>query len=261
MRWRWRRWAIGLAPLLVIAAVVLVLVLRDRAAGGDVAQDRPGTVLLVAGYGGSTTALQGLQARLRASGRRVEIVPPVGDNTGDLRAQARQLDAVARRAVAAGAPSVDVVGYSAGGVVARIWVAELGGDGLARRVVTLGSPHHGTQVAGLAAGLAPASCPLACRELAPGSPVLRGLPEAPAGPRWTSIWTNGDETVLPPDSARLAGAVTVQLQQVCADARVTHGGLPGDPLVTGLVRLALGVDPLDDVPAPARCPQLRASGT
>jgi hypothetical protein len=260
VRWRWRRWAVGLAPLLVIAVVVLLLVVRGRVDGDDVAQDRPGTVLLVAGYGGSTNALQGLQARLRASGRSVEIVPPVGDNTGDLRAQARQLDGVARRAVAAGAPSVDVVGYSAGGVVARIWVAELGGAGLARRVVTLGSPHHGTEVAGLALGLAPGACPPACRELAPASELLRGLPEAPAGPRWTSIWTTGDETVLPPDSARLAGAVTVQLQQVCPDARVTHGGLPGDPLTTGLVRLALGVAPLDEVPAPGRCAGLRLSG-
>ena len=160
----------GLTPLLVLAVVVLVLVVRERAgAGGDVAQDRPGTVLLVAGYGGSTTALESLRVRLRAAGRSAEIVPPVGDNTGDLRAQARQLDAAARRAVADGAPSVDVVGYSAGGVVARIWVADLGGDELARRVVTLGSPHHGTEVAGLAAGLAAGACPPACRELVPGS--------------------------------------------------------------------------------------------
>jgi triacylglycerol esterase/lipase EstA (alpha/beta hydrolase family) len=241
----------------VLAAVVTVLRVRDP----DVAQGDPGTVLLVEGYGGSSRSLEVLERRLRAAGRTAEVVPPVGDNTGDLRAQARQLDAAARRAIASGAPSVDVVGYSAGGVVARLWVAELGGDDLARRVVTLGSPHHGTQVAGFAAGLSPGSCPVACQELAPGSDLLRSLPEAPRGPRWTSIWTSDDETVVPPDSARLSGGVSVELQQVCADARVAHGNLPADPLTTGLVKLALGVAPLDEVPARSRCAALRAAGT
>jgi triacylglycerol lipase len=258
---RWRRWAIGLIPAFVLLAVVLLVWQRDRAETGDVAQDRPGTVLLVAGYGGSTGSLQALQQRLQAAGRTVEVVPPVGDNTGDLRAQARQLQSAAQRAVSAGSPSVDVVGYSAGGVVARIWVAELDGGSLARRVVTLGSPHHGTQIAAFAAGLAPTACPAACRGLAPGSDLLRGLAEAPSGPVWTSVWTANDQTVVPPDSARLSGAVNVELQQVCPDAQVAHGELPRDPLAVGLVLLAVGAGPIDAVPPPGRCAALRASGS
>ena len=49
-----------------------------------------------------------------------------------------------------GTDSVDVVGYSAGGVIARLFVRDDGGDSVVRRVLTLGSPHHGTDVAALA---------------------------------------------------------------------------------------------------------------
>lgn len=259
MRRRAGIWAVGLVPLLVVA-VVLVW----RAAGGSgadaVPQDRAGPVLLVAGYGGSTAALDTLAQRLRAAGREVQVLPAVGDNTGDLREQAEALDGAARRAVAAGAPSVDVVGYSAGGVVARVWVADEGGDELARRVVTLGSPHHGTRTAGLAAALAASSCPEACRQLAPGSDLLDDLPDAPDGPVWTSIWTDVDEVVTPPDSARLDGALGIRLQQVCAGSRTAHGDLPRDPLTASLVRLALEAPAtgLGAAPGPDRCAALGA---
>ncbi len=36
---------------------------------------------------------------------------------------------------------------------------------------------------------------------------------------------------------------------MCADARTGHGGLPGDPLVVGLVLRALAVAPLEAAPA------------
>lgn len=245
----------------MLAVVVAVARSRDGSTAADVDQTRPGTVLLVAGYGGSTSALDGLGQALRASGRAVTIVPPVGDNTGDLREQAKALDRSARRAIEAGAPSVDVVGYSAGGVVVRIWAADLGGADLTRRVVTLGSPHHGTDVAGLASRLLGGSCPTACRQLAPGSDVLRSLPETPSGPRWTSIWTANDDLVTPPTSASLAGAVDVELQQVCADARVEHGGLPTDPLTTGLVKRALTGAGLSARPPASDCAALRQAGT
>ncbi|MBW3609709.1 MAG: hypothetical protein KY463_15490, partial [Actinobacteria bacterium] len=71
------------------------------------------------------------------------VVRLPGDATGDLRASAELLCAAADAALASGAPSVDVIGYSAGGVVARLWVGARPQD--VRRVVTLGSPHHGTR--------------------------------------------------------------------------------------------------------------------
>ena len=135
--------------------------------------------------------------------------------------------------------------------------SEHGGGSLARRVVTLGSPHHGTQVAALAEVVAPGSCPAACRELAPDSDLLAALnrgDETPAGPAWVSIWTTDDEVVTPPDSARLAGALDVPVQAVCPGRQVTHGQLPTDPAVQAMVADALGVQPPT---APTTCPVRR----
>ena len=256
-----RRAALAVIAAVVVAAVVLAALAlrRDQDAGRSaVPQDLPGTVLLVPGYGGSTTSLERLAVTLRAQGRTAVVVPSPGDGTGDLREQARGVDAAARAAVAAGSPSVDVVGYSAGGVVARIWVAELGGDEIARRVVTLGSPHHGTDSARLAAVLAPGACPPACRQLVPDGELLGDLEETPEGPVWTSIWTDRDEVVTPPDSAVLPGAVDVRVQAVCPDSAVAHGGLPDDPLVVGVLLRSIAVEPLTDAPAPSECELLRS---
>jgi triacylglycerol esterase/lipase EstA (alpha/beta hydrolase family) len=164
------------------------------------------------------------------------------------------VDAAVRAAVAAGAPSVDLIGYSAGGVVVRLWVAQHDGVHLARRVVTLGSPLHGAQIAAVGSALVPGACPTACQQLVPGSALLTQLDgeRLPGRLPWLSIWTEGDETVTPPDSARLAGAVNVPLQTVCPGAQVSHGQLPTDPLVTTLVLAALGTAPLS-VPPPGTC--------
>jgi triacylglycerol lipase len=254
-----RTWTLGLLPLLVLGVVGAGLVVHGRhSASSQPPSNHPGTVLLVAGYGGSTTSLRVLAARLQRAGRTVQIVPPVGDNTGDLRAQASALNRVARQAISNGSPSVDVVGYSAGGVVTRIWAADLGGRNVARRIVTLGSPQHGTDVAGLAAGVLSSACPLACRQLAPGSDVLRALPEIPSGPLWTSIWTADDSLVIPPSSAILRGAVNIELQQVCAGSRAGHSDLPRDPLTGALVELALNGPVLTAAPPASKCTALSA---
>ena len=230
---------------------------------GGVPQDEPGPVLLVPGYGGSTRSLQPLAARIRSAGRDATVVTLPGDGRGDLREAAASLDAAVTSALSGGARSVDLVGYSAGGVTIRLWVRGHAGTTKARRIVTLGSPHHGAQVAALGVLLGDAEvCPLGCQQLAPTSQVLRELntgDETPDGPRWTSVWSRRDDVVTPVDSARLAGAVDVPLQDVCADDTANHGALPTDPLATGLVLTALGPG-LDAVPAASQCMRLRAAG-
>lgn len=240
-----RRLVLGLLASVVAALAVAAAVLVPRwgATPATVAQDDPGPVLLVPGYGGATGGLEQLAARLRADGRDATVVPLPGDGTGDLGRSADVLAAAVRAARArTGAASVDVVGYSAGGVVARLWARE-GGAAEARRIITLGSPHHGTDLAALAGGVLPDECPAGCQELAPGSALLQRLnagDETPAGPTWVSFWTTVDRTVQPPDSARLAGALDVPIQSVCPASQVSHGKLPTDPLVQRMVLAELG---------------------
>jgi triacylglycerol lipase len=243
-----RRLVLALAVVVVVAAAALaVLAFTGRRGTASAPQDQPGPVLLVPGYGGSTTALSSLAARLRAEGRRATIVTLPDRGIGDLTGQAKALDAAVRADLnSTGAASVDVIGYSAGGVVARLWARDDGGAGKARRIVTLGSPHHGTGVATVGE-VVPGACPAACQELAPNSDLLSRLnagDETPAGPQWVSIWTTVDEVVVPPDSARLAGATNIEVQDVCQGSTVAHGQLPRDPVVQGMVLAELGAGPV-----------------
>jgi len=264
---RRRVFAIGLVALLAVAATAVAVGAvsasggsgQDRPAAGTGAagfppQGRPGPVLLVPGYGGSTGSLSVLAARIRATGRQASVVRLPGDGTGSLLTDAGVLDAAVTRALRGGAPSVDVIGYSAGGVVTLLWARQDGGAHKARRVVTLGSPFHGAAIAAAGEAFDPGACPVACQQLVPGSSLLRRLggPGAPRGPRWLSLWTTGDQTVTPADSARLAGAVNVPIQSICPAQRISHSQLPVSPVVTAMVLHAIGPAP-PQPPAAADC--------
>jgi triacylglycerol lipase len=245
-----RRLVLAVLALGTAGLVVLGVLLLGGTAGttpqAPAAQLRPGPVLLVPGYGGATGGLRSLADRLTATGRDATVVSLPGDGTGDLALSANALGKAVDAALArTGDRSVDLVGYSAGGIVVRLWVADGHAD-VVRRVVTLGSPHHGTSLADLAATLAPGQCPVACVQLTSDSAVLARLnagDETPAGPTWVSIWTTQDSTVTPPDSARLAGALNLPVQSVCARAQVTHGELPTAPLVQQMVLSELRAGP------------------
>ena len=248
------------AVLLVVAvAGAAVVLVRSRHKTPVARQDRPGTVVLVPGYGGNVGSLTPLADRLRSEGRDAVVVTLPGDGNGDLTGQADALGGVVTQVLDRGAPSVDLIGYSAGGVVARLWLSRAPQERSVRRVVTLGSPLHGTTLAGVGATLVPGACPTACQQLVPGSALLTQLDPAPVPVPWLSVWTRDDQTVTPPESARLNGAVNVVAQDVCAGAVVSHSQLPSDPLVVGLVLRALGTAALS-APGPADCTPLRELG-
>lgn len=247
---------IGVVFVLAVTGVVWARSLSKAALTTN--QTLLGPVILVPGYGGGTDSLNNLAARLRSLGRTATVLQLAGDGTGDLLVEAELLKTAVDVAVAGGAPSVDVIGYSAGGIVTRLWAVELGGALHARRIVLLGSPNHGTDVAALGMAVGGSLCPTACQQLAPDSALLRTLngdDETKAGPQWVSIWTGQDQVVTPPASARLNGAVNIVVQDVCHGVSVDHGSLPTDPAMQGLVLRALGI-PLMTLPPPAECAAL-----
>jgi triacylglycerol lipase len=220
------------------ARVSLPAAASAQAAGP--AQDDPGPVILVPGYGGGTFALSRLAARIRAAGRTAIVMHLPGDGTGSLVRNAELLNQTVHAALKGGAPSVDIVGYSAGGVSALIWARDDDGERFARRIVTLGSPYHGTVLAAAAQDFAPGACPAACLQLLPGSPLLTSLSaQVPGQIHWLSLWTIDDQTVKPPASARLTGATNVPIQSVCPTVQVSHGHLPDNRVVGNMVLQAI----------------------
>jgi triacylglycerol esterase/lipase EstA (alpha/beta hydrolase family) len=135
-----RRLVVAVLVLAVAALAALTTVFVSRSSEGAVApapQETLGPVLLVPGFGGSPASLQPLADRLTEAGRDATVVAMPDNGTGDLHASAAALDRAVKAALArTGAPTVDVVGYSAGGLIARVWAAD-GGAALARRVLTL----------------------------------------------------------------------------------------------------------------------------
>lgn len=201
----------------------------------------PSKVVMIPGYGGGTTQLNGLGAQLDAAGMEWEIVD-VGDGTGDLTRYARDVNARADE-LRAGGYDVDLVGYSAGGITARI--AATNHPDNFRRVVTLSAPHQGTVLADL--GAAFGDCPKACQQMRPESSLLAGLVDGPDSD-WLSIYSTTDEVIRPAESSELDGAETESLQQTCVDATIRHGEVP-----THEQTVAILVAFLEEQPLPEAC--------
>lgn len=245
------RWLIiGVVVLAVaLAAIVAAVILRSRAApvnGPAAPLSQRGPILLVPGYGGGTEGVSAMADRLKAAGVPAEVIS-IGDGQGDLRGYADTVLARARTLVAEGAPSVDLVGFSAGGVIVRTVATDPAAETLVRRVVQVAAPNDGTSLAAL--GALAGECPTACQQIRPGSELLESLPAANSAERWLSLWSDTDEVIRPAESSVLAGATDVRMQSLCP-GQVTHSGLITDPAAAAIAGSFLA-----DGSIPATCPR------
>jgi len=148
------------------------------------------TVVLVHGYGGNRTTFLPLKAYLRAHGLRQILAFDYRSSEG-IEHAARDLRDYLRRSVRGG--RVDLVCHSLGGLVARVYLEQLGGARRVDRCITLGTPHRGTYNAYWLASRVG-------RELRPDSAVLERLAASGARAtrvRYTSVVAGSDNIVIP----------------------------------------------------------------
>lgn len=178
----------------------------DSAVAGAPPIVRP--VLLVHGFGCSRAVWRPLLGRLRAAGigpvRAVSLEPLLAGMETYAAKLLAELEALAARG---SGHAITIVAHSMGGLVARAALREAR-PGLIGRIVTIGTPHHGTA--------------LACRfrwagaqEMCPGSSWLGELnasQEGRLGVPMTTLYSLDDNYVLPASSARFEGARTIELR-------------------------------------------------
>lgn len=101
----------------------------------------------------------------------------------------------------------DLVGFSMGGLICRYYIQRMGGLPRVGRLITLGTPHHGS----LWACLVPNT---GCRQMRPGSDFLNDL-NRDIGMlekvRFTSVWTPLDLMILPATSSQTGVGREVKL--------------------------------------------------
>jgi hypothetical protein len=160
----------------------------------------PRPIILIHGYAMNRANFLPLAMRLARAG----LGPIIGFeywSLGKTASAARRLaeldDEVRART---GAAAVDLVGHSMGGVVARYYVTLGGGDGAVANLITLGSPHAGTEASAVGIGR-----PI--RELMGGSTLQTRLATAPAPThtKLTVIWSHADALVPGAREAHLDG--------------------------------------------------------
>jgi pimeloyl-ACP methyl ester carboxylesterase len=125
---------------------------------------------------------------------------------------------------ATGATRVIVVAHSMGGLVTRAYLRQYGCGHIAR-VMTIGTPHHGSVFAWFFPGASLA-------QMRPGNAWLAALNRERLDPelRFVSLWSWHDSMVAPQTSSELPGAVDLTL------SGVGHNALLGDAVVFAHVR-------------------------
>lgn len=179
-------------------------VFRTRTERGTGAADGP-VVLLQHGYVNNGAVWFFTARALEKSGYRVFTVdqPPFAsiDTMGDR--LAGRVDEVLART---GMTQLTLVAHSMGGLVCRAYLRRHGGNKI-DRLITVGSPHHGTFHAYLASG--PNG-----RQMRPGNEWLNALNNVSIGIPFTSIYSVHDTIISPQDSSVMPDATNIELSAI-----------------------------------------------
>lgn len=126
---------------------------------------------------------------------------------------------------------IDIIAHSMGGLVARQYIQSLGGDGRVRNLITLGTPHQGTNLSRV--------FPLKhLRELSPKSHFISKLNAQPI-PKTTQVLSISGELdfmIHPQEHAQWPG-----VRNICLPG-VGHAGLLFSKRVFGLIQSRLSQD-------------------
>ena len=163
-------------------------------------------LLLVHGYSCSRGVWWLARRRLEQAGHTVATVSlaPPYTNIGKLVPQlGERIETVCQ---ATGADRVVLVAHSMGGLVCRSYLARHGSDRV-ERLITISSPHSGSELARLGIGKN-------AREMEPGSLWLKDLGQAGLPVPAVAIRTAHDNFVMPQDNQRLPGAIDVALEGI-----------------------------------------------
>ncbi|MBP7422749.1 MAG: alpha/beta fold hydrolase [Sulfuritalea sp.] len=182
-------------------------------------------VLLIHGYQCNRGFWFWLRPRLEAAGWTVathSLEPVFSDIDAYADGIARRIDEVL---AATGTSQLILVGHSMGGLALRAYLRRHGAGKVAR-LITLGSPHQGTELARL--GLGPNA-----RQMRVNSPWLRGL-AAPLPATSVSIYSCHDNYVFPQQAcSTLQGAANVAI------GGVSHLGMAFSASLRGKLLQAL----------------------
>jgi triacylglycerol lipase len=157
-------------------------------------------ILMVHGFIDNHAIFTVLERALRRRGFQTLSAFDYGLLTQNIRRAAVRLgEAIEKLSRLSGYERIHVIGHSLGGLIARYYVQRLRGDRYVHTLVTLATPHQGTQLA-WAAPLLPL-----VRQLTPGSPVIQELAEpAPrCRTRFLAFHSDIDPLIVPSSHARL----------------------------------------------------------
>jgi triacylglycerol lipase len=164
-------------------------------------------VLLLHGLCDTARLFRRLKRHLEEREWEVHILEFVPNNgTAGLEMLAQQVHDYVAGTFAPG-QSIDLLGFSMGGIVGRYYLQRLGGLSRVHRFITISSPHQGTWTAYLLRRKG-------VRQMRPNSGFLKDLDSDSArfeGGRFTSIWTPTDLMIVPAKSSVIPHAKTVRI--------------------------------------------------